>query len=141
MGVDLGTLQGSGPGGRIVREDVVAAGKSTSPKQEVVPQPAAPVAANRLPRKRLPLNRQPCPREIAGRGPRAEDKKILLSGMRKTIAARLFESKTTIPHFYLQAEIDAEPLTNLRSTTLMLRRNRPALANSLLTILSSKPLQ
>jgi pyruvate dehydrogenase E2 component (dihydrolipoamide acetyltransferase) len=37
-----------------------------------------------------------------------------LSGMRKTIAARLLESKTTIPHFYLQAEIDAEPLTRLR---------------------------
>ena len=34
--------------------------------------------------------------------------------MRKTIAARLFESKTTIPHFYLQAEIDAEPLATLR---------------------------
>jgi pyruvate dehydrogenase E2 component (dihydrolipoamide acetyltransferase) len=34
--------------------------------------------------------------------------------MRKTIAARLFESKTTIPHFYLQAEIDAEPLASLR---------------------------
>jgi pyruvate dehydrogenase E2 component (dihydrolipoamide acetyltransferase) len=34
--------------------------------------------------------------------------------MRKTIAARLLESKTTIPHFYLQAEIDAEPLTLLR---------------------------
>jgi pyruvate dehydrogenase E2 component (dihydrolipoamide acetyltransferase) len=34
--------------------------------------------------------------------------------MRKTIAARLLESKTTIPHFYLQAEIDAEPLTRLR---------------------------
>jgi pyruvate dehydrogenase E2 component (dihydrolipoamide acetyltransferase) len=48
--------------------------------------------------------------------PALEDKKIPLSGMRKTIAARLLESKTTIPHFYLQAEIDAEPLTTLRQT-------------------------
>jgi pyruvate dehydrogenase E2 component (dihydrolipoyllysine-residue acetyltransferase) len=34
--------------------------------------------------------------------------------MRKTIAARLLESKTTIPHFYLQAQIDAEPMMGLR---------------------------
>jgi pyruvate dehydrogenase E2 component (dihydrolipoamide acetyltransferase) len=97
LGVDLGTVQGSGPGGRIVREDVVAAGKSTTPaapKKEVAPQPAAPKAPALV--------------------PALEDKKISLSGMRKTIAARLLESKTTIPHFYLQAEFDAEPLTTLR---------------------------
>jgi pyruvate dehydrogenase E2 component (dihydrolipoamide acetyltransferase) len=34
--------------------------------------------------------------------------------MRRTIAARLLEAKTTIPHFYLQAEVDAEPLVQLR---------------------------
>jgi pyruvate dehydrogenase E2 component (dihydrolipoyllysine-residue acetyltransferase) len=94
MGVDLGTLQGSGPGGRIVQEDVLAAGKAPAPKQTVIPQPAAPKAPTLA--------------------PALEDKKIPLSGMRKTIAARLLESKTTIPHFYLQAEIDAEPLANLR---------------------------
>ena len=96
LGVDLSQLQGSGPGGRIVREDVVAAGKSAPPKQEVAPQPAAPKPTALV--------------------PALEDKKIPLSGMRKTIAARLLESKTTIPHFYLQAEIDAEPLANLRHT-------------------------
>jgi pyruvate dehydrogenase E2 component (dihydrolipoamide acetyltransferase) len=96
MGVDLGTLQGSGPGGRIVREDVVASGKSTAPK------PAAPP----------PLSATKAPAFV----PALEDKKIPLSGMRKTIASRLLESKTTIPHFYLQAEIDAGPLTSLRQT-------------------------
>jgi pyruvate dehydrogenase E2 component (dihydrolipoamide acetyltransferase) len=96
MGVDLGSVRGSGPGGRIVREDVLAIGKSTPPKEEVIPQPAA----------------QKSPAFV----PAVEDKKIPLSGMRKTIAGRLLKSKTTIPHFYLQAEIDAEPLTNLRQT-------------------------
>jgi pyruvate dehydrogenase E2 component (dihydrolipoamide acetyltransferase) len=48
--------------------------------------------------------------------PALEDKKIPLSGMRKAIASRLLESKTTIPHFYLQAEVDAEPLTTLRQS-------------------------
>jgi len=99
LGVDLGAIQGSGPGGRIVREDVVAAGKSAPaapPKKEAAPPAGAPKAPAFV--------------------PASEDKKIALSGMRKTIAARLLESKTTIPHFYLQAEVDAEPLTYLRQS-------------------------
>jgi pyruvate dehydrogenase E2 component (dihydrolipoamide acetyltransferase) len=99
LGVDLGAIQGSGPGGRIVREDVVAAGKSipaAPPKKETAPPPVATKAPALV--------------------PALEDKKISLSGMRKTIAARLLESKTTIPHFYLQAEIDAEPLTTVRQS-------------------------
>jgi pyruvate dehydrogenase E2 component (dihydrolipoamide acetyltransferase) len=94
MGVDLARLQGSGPAGRIVRDDVVAAAQTTSPKKPATPQPPST---------------KPQPLIVA-----AEDKKIPLSGMRKTIAARLLESKTTIPHFYLQAQIDAEPMMSLR---------------------------
>ena len=94
MGVDLSRLQGSGPAGRIVRDDVVAASQTTAPKKS---QPAQPPPS------------KPQPPTAA-----AEDKKIPLSGMRKTIAARLLESKTTIPHFYLQAQIDAEPMMSLR---------------------------
>ena len=97
MGVDLSTVQGSGPGGRIVREDVIAAGKSAPPKQ--------PAAATTPATPKAPVFT-----------PALEDKKIPLSGMRKAIATRLFESKTTIPHFYLQAEIDADPLTKIRQT-------------------------
>jgi pyruvate dehydrogenase E2 component (dihydrolipoamide acetyltransferase) len=98
MGVDLARLQGSGPAGRIVRDDVLAAAQTTSPKQPTA-SPAAP----------QPPSPKPPPLIVA-----AEDKKIPLSGMRKTIAARLLESKTTIPHFYLQAQIDAEPMMSLR---------------------------
>jgi pyruvate dehydrogenase E2 component (dihydrolipoamide acetyltransferase) len=97
MGVDLSRILGSGPGGRIVRDDIIAAAKTPAPKKEavreVVPQPKLPAFV-----------------------PPSEEKKIALSGMRKTIAARLLESKTSIPHFYLQAEIDAEPLSLLRQT-------------------------
>jgi pyruvate dehydrogenase E2 component (dihydrolipoamide acetyltransferase) len=99
MGVDLTSLQGSGPAGRIVRDDVVAAAQTTPEKKPATPQPPSPVVA------------APRPPPVAAA---AEDKKIPLSGMRKTIAARLLESKTTIPHFYLQAQIDAEPMMSLR---------------------------
>jgi pyruvate dehydrogenase E2 component (dihydrolipoamide acetyltransferase) len=91
-GVDLGRVQGSGPGGRIVRADVEAAAQVTQ-KISVARPPA------------------PKPQPVAAT---LEDKRIPLTGMRKTIASRLLESKTSIPHFYLQAEIDAEPLARLR---------------------------
>ncbi len=94
MGVDLAQLRGSGPAGRIVRDDVVAAAQTTTPKKPIAAQPPSP--------KLQPV--------LAA----TKDKTIPLSGMRKTIAARLLESKTTIPHFYLQAQIDAEPMMSLR---------------------------
>jgi pyruvate dehydrogenase E2 component (dihydrolipoamide acetyltransferase) len=97
MGVNLETLKGSGPGGRIVREDVLAGAAAPSPAKQLAPS-------------------QPVTPKTPAFAAALEDKKIALSGMRKTIAARLLESKTTIPHFYLQAEIDAEPLTSLRHT-------------------------
>jgi pyruvate dehydrogenase E2 component (dihydrolipoamide acetyltransferase) len=98
-GVDLSRITGSGPGGRIVRADVEAAARAAQ----------APPAAKKTP---APAGRPPAPKAqplVA-----AEDKRIPLSGMRKTIASRLLESKTTIPHFYLQSEINAEPLVKLR---------------------------
>ena len=72
--------------------------------------------ANRLRRSEARGPPPPAAPKAAAFVPALEDKKTPLSGMRKTIASRLLESKTTIPHFYLQAEIDAEPLTTLRQT-------------------------
>jgi pyruvate dehydrogenase E2 component (dihydrolipoamide acetyltransferase) len=90
MGVDLATVQGSGPGGRIVREDVLAAGKDQQRKTApAAPKPQPVVAA-------------------------IEDKRTPLSGMRRTIADRLLQSKLTIPHFYLYAEIDVDRLVHFR---------------------------
>jgi pyruvate dehydrogenase E2 component (dihydrolipoamide acetyltransferase) len=89
LGVELHQVSGSGPSGRIVRSDVLAAAKTESKDPEraqTAPKPEAPRADQRIP----------------------------LSGMRRTIAGRLLEAKTTIPHFYLQAEIDAQPLISLR---------------------------
>ncbi len=52
------------------------------------------------------------------------DRSVPLSGMRRVIAQRLLESKTTIPHFYLNIEIDTEPLMSLREQV-----NAASLAN------------
>jgi pyruvate dehydrogenase E2 component (dihydrolipoamide acetyltransferase) len=94
LGVDLKSLEGSGPGGRILRDDVLGAAKTAQKGPKARPQPVPP--------KDIRVAAAP------------EDRRIQLSGMRKAIATRLLEAKTTIPHFYLQAEIDAEPMVNLR---------------------------
>jgi len=94
LGVELLNLPGSGPGGRIVRDDVLSAHEN---RPQTVAQSPKPVAAT-----------------VASAPVSTQDTQISLSGMRRTIAARLLEAKTTIPHFYLQAEVDAEPLVQLR---------------------------
>jgi pyruvate dehydrogenase E2 component (dihydrolipoamide acetyltransferase) len=94
LGVQLEKLPGSGPGGRIVRDDVLSAHENRSTVAPQAPKPVAPTITQ------APVSSQ--------------DTKISLSGMRRTIAARLFEAKTTIPHFYLQSEVNAEPLVELR---------------------------
>jgi pyruvate dehydrogenase E2 component (dihydrolipoamide acetyltransferase) len=86
--VDLAALTGTGPGGRIVRSDVLNA----------------------------PANGSSCGgTSIYKRGPIAPEGKAKLSTMRSVIAKRLLESKTTIPHFYLEIEVDAKPMLELRA--------------------------
>lgn len=100
-GVDLSTVTGSGPGGRIVKADVVSV-SSTIPA--AAPAPAAtPAPASAAPA-------QPTVAPVVG----GEDQVVQLSTMRKIIAERLLTSKVTIPHFYLHLEIDAAPLMALR---------------------------
>lgn len=85
-GVSLSGLVGSGPGGRIVKKDVLGAPAGGSGGSSIYP-----------------------------RGPVAKEGSVKLSTMRSVIAKRLLESKTTIPHFYLEIEIDAKPLMDLRA--------------------------
>ena len=89
QGIDLSTVKGSGPDGRVTESDVRTAMKSKGPAAQ--PKAAAP---------RIP----------AGEGSR-----ISLTGMRKIIAERLVESKGPVPHFYLNIEIDAGPLMSARA--------------------------
>ena len=86
-GVDLATLSGSGPGGRIIKADVEGAG---------APPAAAPAAQAAPP---------------AGAAERPETAKgtvsvIELTKLQQTVSRRMAESKATAPHFYLQAEVD-----------------------------------
>ena len=92
-GIDLAQVKGSGPNGRIVKDDVAS----------FTPAATAPAASAPTP--------APAP-AIEGGAPFAEEK---LSGVRKVIARRLTESKQTVPHFYLTIDIRLDPLLELRS--------------------------
>jgi pyruvate dehydrogenase E2 component (dihydrolipoamide acetyltransferase) len=88
QGMDLSSVKGTGPDGRVTESDVRAAAKSKG---------AAPASA-----KSQQIS--------AGEGSR-----ISLTGMRKVIAERLVASKGPVPHFYLNIEVDAGPLMNARA--------------------------
>jgi pyruvate dehydrogenase E2 component (dihydrolipoamide acetyltransferase) len=87
LGVDLSSVKGTGPEGRVTETDVRAAAKSKT----AVPKPSVPAAVKT-----------------------GESARIQLSGMRKIIAERLAESLGPIPHFYLTIDIDAGPLMEAR---------------------------
>jgi pyruvate dehydrogenase E2 component (dihydrolipoamide acetyltransferase) len=102
-GLELGTISGSGPGGRIVKADVeraIAAG----------PPPARPEATPLTPAEPTPGARER-PETAKGAVTVAE-----LTKIQQTVARRMAESKATAPHFYLQAEVDMSRCVEARAT-------------------------
>ncbi|MFT8443765.1 MAG: pyruvate dehydrogenase complex dihydrolipoamide acetyltransferase [Acetobacter orientalis] len=88
--IDLATVKGTGPHGRIVRADVESAAKAGASTLSQIPTATLPVAEGTV---------QTVPH----------------SGMRKVIARRLSESKSTIPHFYVSVDVELDALLALRS--------------------------
>ena len=98
-GIDLSTIKGSGPNGRIVKADLDKAGAApaaaaapAAPAPAAAPKPAAPAPVITAPHKKIPN-----------------------STMRKVIAKRLLESKQTVPHFYVTTNIEIDALLKLRA--------------------------
>ncbi len=102
-GIDLGLVEGTGPGGRIVKDDVeqaIAAGSAG---------PAATTAST------ASLGATPAPSVAPVTGPpRLEAKDVELSMMRKAIATRLTQSIGPVPHFFLTSEIDMGRALDMR---------------------------
>ncbi|HEV3392866.1 MAG TPA: pyruvate dehydrogenase complex dihydrolipoamide acetyltransferase [Chthoniobacterales bacterium] len=100
LGVDLASVKGTGPEGRVTESDVRAAAKSKP--MEASASPARTVSPAK-----------PQPQVAPSVKPRAGSR-IQLSGMRKGIAERLVQSLGPVPHFYLTIEINAAPLAAAR---------------------------
>jgi 2-oxoisovalerate dehydrogenase E2 component (dihydrolipoyl transacylase) len=88
-GVDLATIAGSGPGGRILRSDLMAVGNQPTPSDVSAETPAVRATA-------------------------PETTEIKVIGLRRLIAQRMTESKRTIPHFAYVEEVDVTELESLR---------------------------
>jgi len=103
-GIDLKSVAGSGPNGRIVKADIESA--------KVAPRAAAPAA--KAPAAGVPLQAPaPTPAGVTPIPP-GDYTELSLSTMRKVIAKRLQESKQTIPHFYLTVDCEIDGLLALR---------------------------
>jgi pyruvate dehydrogenase E2 component (dihydrolipoamide acetyltransferase) len=109
-GVDLRTLAGSGPGGRIVRADVLA-------HEHAVAEAGAPASAGAPP---TPVSEASLEERVATA--KGETTIVELNRTQQTIARRMSESKATIPDFTLQAEVDMEECVRLRGELKRLSR-------------------
>ncbi len=101
-GVDLAGLRGSGPDGRIIKRDILAAAAlvPASPRPRV---PASPLAGA------APLSSR-----FAREPSQLQPQTVPLASMRQTIARRLLQAKQTIPHFYMSIDVVVGPLLALR---------------------------
>jgi pyruvate dehydrogenase E2 component (dihydrolipoamide acetyltransferase) len=102
-GVDLASVTGSGPNGRVVKADLEGA-KQAPPAPAAAPV-KAPVSAPAA----------PAPAAHAAEDFGIPHELVKLSGMRKTIARRLTESKQQVPHIYLTVDVRLDKLLKLRS--------------------------
>ncbi|MEZ6243665.1 MAG: pyruvate dehydrogenase complex dihydrolipoamide acetyltransferase [Phycisphaerales bacterium] len=104
-GVDLASIHGSGPSGRIVKADVEAAAGGATTRVPSRPADTTLVAAG--------VTGAPEPAPLPG-AVALEDKAVTLSNMRATIARRLVESKSTIPHYQVTVSARLDALETLR---------------------------
>lgn len=120
LGIDLGEVSGSGPGGRVVRADLDAAEQGAA--AAIAPPAVRSSVARDAPR--------------AGRThATAEDEHIPMRGVRRKIAERMQEAKRTAPHFTYVEEVDCEALVALR-TRLKARAAQVGVKLSYLPILA-----
>ncbi|MXQ10918.1 pyruvate dehydrogenase complex dihydrolipoamide acetyltransferase [Microvirga makkahensis] len=111
-GIDIASIQGSGPHGRIVEKDVRAALQSGGAKPAAVPAAAAAPAVK--PTQPPALAPSMGADQVKAMFEAGTYEEVPLDGMRKTIAKRLVESKQTVPHFYLSLDCELDALMALR---------------------------
>ncbi|WP_226015587.1 pyruvate dehydrogenase complex dihydrolipoamide acetyltransferase [Novosphingobium sp. FKTRR1] len=108
-GIDLASVKGSGPNGRIVKADLDAVSATSAPAPVAVAAPVAAVAP-------VAAAQAPAPAPVAAAVPDfgIPYEATKLNNVRKTIARRLTEAKQTIPHIYLTVDVQLDALLKLR---------------------------
>jgi len=139
LGVELSSVRGTGPAGRITRHDVEQAAASSPDKKraqpDAAPRPAPkPVASAAAKGRKEPAQGEADDKEPAADGSRApvdaaasgssEVRRVPLSKMRTSIAKRMAESKREAPHFYLTTVVDMDEAVRLRAQLKALELSR-----------------
>jgi pyruvate dehydrogenase E2 component (dihydrolipoamide acetyltransferase) len=106
-GVDLASIKGSGPGGRIVKEDVLAAAGKGRERTAASPSPQGGEGRGGVAQQR------PAARPAARR-PEQDVEVEEPTRMQATIARRMTQSKTTVPHFYVTVECQVDEAVKMR---------------------------
>jgi pyruvate dehydrogenase E2 component (dihydrolipoamide acetyltransferase) len=117
-GIDLGSIQGSGPGGRVVKADVEAAGDGApapAPAEEKEEAPAEAEAAT-----------PQAPEPAGDAGPKGEMQVQELTRLQRTVSRRMAESKATAPDFALEVEIDMTEAVALRERLKAMTERPPS---------------
>ena len=109
QGIDLRTVRGSGPGGRIVKRDMEKALRQAA---SYGPARAAALQAGAAGEAAPGFGGTP---PMAGPTASGKDEQIKVSGKRKIIAQRLSESKYSAPHYYLRIDVDAGAMMAARA--------------------------
>ncbi len=113
MGLEIAEITGSGPNGRIIRQDVERRAAHVPLPRAAASGPVAVPSPSRAPGPVLLPRPSPAPT-----GPEYTDEP--LSSMRKVIATRLVQSKAPVPHFYLAIEVDMQRVKELRESANLL---------------------
>jgi pyruvate dehydrogenase E2 component (dihydrolipoamide acetyltransferase) len=117
IGLDLADVEGTGPGGRIVKSDIEAAAKGGGEEESPEPEPEEEAAPPKL------QERKPARDGEAGRG---EVTLQELTRLQRTVARRMAESKATAPDFVKTLEVDMEEAVDFRARLKAAAGDAPA---------------
>jgi pyruvate dehydrogenase E2 component (dihydrolipoamide acetyltransferase) len=111
QGIDIRTVRGTGPGGRVIKRDVELAIENRASQKTAAAASATIAPAQALAVSTGGVQTPSAPLALALPG-----RDVALTGMRQTIARRLVESKTTIPHYQVTMKFDMDRLIDLRQS-------------------------
>src|SRR4051794_8834016 len=116
-GIDLGSIEGSGPGGRVVKADVEAAGDGAPAQEEKEEEAPATTEEEAKPQ---------APEPAGDAGPKGEMQVQELTRLQRTVSRRMAESKATAPDFALEVEIDMTEAVKLRERLKAMTEHAPS---------------
>ncbi len=129
MGVELAQIEGSGPGGRIVKADVEAAAKggtATAEAEAPAQEEQAPAAEEKPEEKEKDVPPPVAAPEKDGQSGRGDVTHQDLTRLQQTVARRMAESKATAPDFVLNVEVDMEEAVEFRKQLKAAAGDQPA---------------